>query len=243
MDKLDTKYGAYRLHILKPSKIIDIEGKVSLEKTDLFSDPIEVVQQDITFRTIPNKIVIAEKSYSNKHLYLPILDEDKDFEYYSFYNKGHYFDESLIGKTGLFETEKHANFVGLFPHDLISLLSLPDYEFIQSLGIIGPIKKLKYFERGNILRDKYHKKIEKTQYTKEELEKLKKYLGEHVFSQEEKPRIIRKKYTVAKAPYKEYIQLSTPLPKENYAGTTESPEININKTINRAAKVLKKKIL
>lgn len=243
MDKVERRYGAYELHILRPSKIIDIEGQRSLEKLDLFSEPVEIIQQDITFRTIPNQIVIAEKTYYNKHLYLSILDEDKGDEYYAFSGKGRYFDQKLIGKTGLFEADKHAKFVGLFPNDLISLSQLPDYEFIQSLGIIGPIKRIKYFERKNILKPKYHKKLEKQQYTKKDLEELKQYLIDHVFTKEEKTKTIQKIYTIAKAPYKSYMNLTTTLPKEKYAGTADCAEINTNESLNRAAKVLKKKLL
>ncbi len=222
MKKGEKQYGAYRLYILRPSKIIDVKGKFSTVKSELLSSEVEVVNQDITFRTIPNQIVIAEQSSFNKHCYLPLLEKDKADEYNSSFGYGQYYDQETLEKQGLFKQKEKEKYVGLFPYDRICLLDLPDYEFIQSLGNIGPIKRLKYFKHKNELKSKYHKKLEKIQYTMGELEELKQYLIENVFSKEELSTIIKKSYTVPKEINKLYFQLGTYLPSRDvYAGTEE----------------------
>lgn len=199
MKKNETYYGAYGLYILRPSKIIDIEEEISTVKSDLLSHEVEVIEQDIMFRTIPNQIVIAEKSAHNKNLYIPLVEEipadELPFE--------QYYNQVILEKQGLSKNQGTAGFVGLFSNDTISLLDLPDFEFIQNLGKIGPIKHLKYFNYKNELKSKYHKKISKIQYTKEELQRLKEYIIENVFPKDEKEKIITKNYTTVKEPFRD----------------------------------------
>jgi len=221
MKKNETFYGAYRLYVLRPSKVIDVEGDFSIVKSDLSSHEVAVIEQDITFRTIPNQIVIVGKSTYEKHRYIPIFEEDKADDYSSYFGYGHYFDQSILEKQGLFKRWEKAGFVGLLPNDIISLEDLPDYEFIQSLGKIGLIKRLKYFNHKKQLKSKYHQKLEKIQYTIEDLKELKEHLLE-TLSQEEQSKIITKSYTVAKEPNKPYFHLDTRLPsRDRYAGTEE----------------------
>lgn len=242
MKKNEKFYGAYRLYILKPAKIIDIEGHFSKVKSELISSEVEVIEQDITFRTVPEQIVIAEKSDFDKHHYMPILEEDKADEYHSYFGYGHYYDQEKIEKAGLFKRQEKAGFVGLFPNDVISLLDLPNVEFIQSLGKIGPIKRIKYFNHKKQLKSKYHQKLEKIQYTIEDLKELKEHLLE-TLSQEEQSKIITKSYTVAKEPNKPYFHLDTRLPsRDRYAGTEEDIDKCLKDMDKEVAKAFQKSL-
>lgn len=212
MKKNEIYYGAYSLYILRPSKIIDVEGNYSIVKSALLTNEVEVVEQDITFRTIPNQIVIARQSTHDKHCYISMFEENSAKEY------NHYFDQLAIEKKGLLKSDEKAGFIGLFPHDIISLEDLPDFKFMQKLGKINPIKKLKYFNHKKQLKSKYHQKLEKIQYTIEELKELKEQLSE-IFPQEEQTKIITKSYTIAKKINQPHLHLDAQISSgEIYSG-------------------------
>lgn len=229
-------FGAYRLYVLIPSRIIDIKGESYKDNLALFKHPTEVIKQIVTFQTIPSQIVIAEKSTHNKHLYLPIFEEDKSDENNSITGEGNYYNQVLLEKKGLFKHQEKAQFTGLFPNDIIPLLDLPDFYFIKNLGTINPIKRLKYFKRKGKLKPKFHQELPKIQYTIEELEELKKEITK-IISFETSPKTIQKRYVVTKQPQKLYFSNTAFVPSRNdYAGIEE----NINK---KHPKILKKSLL
>lgn len=239
MKKNETYYGAYRLYILRPSKIIDVEGKFSKEKNRRSSKEVDIVKQNVVFRTIPDQIVIAEKSAHNKYLYTLVIggqQAHKGRSTVSLRSDKNYYDQKTLEKQGVFLSPEPACYVGLFPNDIISLLDLPDFEFIQNLGQIGLIKKLKYFKGKNKLKTQYHRELDKIQYTKEELEELKQYLIENVFM-EEKPREIQKNYKVVKQQNELHLHLGTLLPsRPPYAGTSEDIDKQFQKSLKSNGK-------
>lgn len=198
--KINGKYDSYGLYFLRPSQIIDSNQNFLIvkSKSGFFPSTIshwEIIEQNVTFRTIPNQIVIAERSIYNKNLYTPLAEKILPCE--------HYYNQTILWERDLFccleqDCLEQAGFIGLFPNDAISLLDLLDFVFIQNLGKIGFTERLKYFDYKNNLKSKYHQELSKFRYTKEELEELKQYLVENVFSKEEKTQTITKNYTVVR---------------------------------------------
>lgn len=232
MEKQEILYEACKLYVLKPSKIINIEGDMYAIKISLIDHEIEVVEQNITFKTIPNQIIIAQKA-PIPNQYIPIFNKSSD-DYDSFFGYGKYYDIETLKKQGLFERMQKANFVGIVPYDIIPLQNLKDLEFIQNLGQIGIIKSLKYFSSKGKLKPKYQQPTENKQYTIEQLKTIKQYLIQNTIQRQEQPEISTRTYKIIKEPKKIYLSAGTKIPsRDNYAGTEECLNIKLKKTLKR----------
>lgn len=221
------KFSADELCIIKPSKIIDVDGKIIEER----KSNIKFVEQLVTFELLAEKTVIAHK---NLWYYEDFFNKE---------NKAHldgsmgdysriYYDALQLKNSGVTSENVEREYYNLFDGDKILLTDFILSNDMNKKDFFTGIKKSKHqlktkaqlFEQIPFLENKKY-------YTLEELKILKEKLSSMI----EKPMYIQKKYKVIKKPTKRIFI--------DHSFISEGPKyVGINNQQINNPKILKKQI-
>lgn len=225
------------LYILRPSRVKKVTGEfIKMTCDDTSTKDISGVRQMITFETIPNQIVIAQRRGSISDYHYTEVFESSDGTEYPYFTHSHFYDDGKLSRDGLKVNEKSFGYVGIVPDDIIPLSSLDDLRFIKKLEGANIFEKIKYFDkpfsRNRVLKAEYHSFMPLDVYSLEDLLAIRKELDDLLscFDLE----ITVKEYKVVKEPNKTIMMDGIFIGSRSaYAGTCEDREYEFDRALRK----------